>query len=149
MSFKRIEKLMGSKAQSETPGTRNSCFQTSSRSDHGSKGSYRRTPWRNKAACNEEHTANILNCEFDQSEAKLFVVSNLTYVKFQNRWHSSTFWSTCSNVIAAPHKDAALISRAFATVMGDFRQIQWFHTDRGSEFQNQRMDKLLQTFEIG
>lgn len=46
-------------------------------------------------------------------------------------------------------KDAVLISRAFATVQGDLRQIQWFHTDRGSEFKNEKMDELLETFEIG
>lgn len=47
------------------------------------------------------------------------------------------------------NKDAALISRAFATVKGDLRKIQWFHTDRGREFKNQKMDELLETFEIG
>lgn len=50
---------------------------------------------------------------------------------------------------AGPHKDAALVSRAFATVKGDLRRIQWFHTDRSSEFKNQKMDELLETFEIG
>lgn len=50
---------------------------------------------------------------------------------------------------AGPHKDAALISRAFATVEGDLSDIQWFHTDRGSEFKNQTMDDLLETFNIG
>jgi putative transposase len=34
-------------------------------------------------------------------------------------------------------------------VKGDLRQIQWFHTDRGSEFENQNMDELLSTFNIG
>jgi len=48
------------------------------------------------------------------------------------------------------HKDATRVSRAFAivTVTGDLRQIQWFHTNWGSEFKNQKMDELLQTFEI-
>lgn len=49
---------------------------------------------------------------------------------------------------AGPNKDAALISRAFATVQGDLRQIQWFHTDRGSEYKNVKMNELLETFEI-
>jgi putative transposase len=31
---------------------------------------------------------------------------------------------------------------------GDLRQIQFFHTDRGSEFKNQKIDDLLGTFEI-
>lgn len=47
-----------------------------------------------------------------------------------------------------PNKDAALISRAFATVQGNLHQIQWFHMDRGSEFKNEKMDELLETFEI-
>lgn len=50
---------------------------------------------------------------------------------------------------AGSHKDAALVSRAFATVEGDLSQIKWFHTDRGSEFKNRKMDELLETFEIG
>lgn len=32
---------------------------------------------------------------------------------------------------------------------GDLSQIEWFHTDRGSEFKNETMDELLLTFEIG
>lgn len=46
-------------------------------------------------------------------------------------------------------EDAALVSRAFANVQGDLRQIQWFHTDRGSEFKNDKMDEILKAFEIG
>ena len=41
------------------------------------------------------------------------------------------------------------VSRAFATVQGDLRQMQWFHTDRGSEFKNEKINELLKTFEIG
>ncbi|GAC43652.1 transposase and inactivated derivative, partial [Paenibacillus popilliae ATCC 14706] len=33
-----------------------------------------------KTKCNEEATANNLNREFDQTELKRFVVSDLTYV---------------------------------------------------------------------
>ncbi|ASR48619.1 hypothetical protein B4V02_18945 [Paenibacillus kribbensis] len=46
-------------------------------------------------------------------------------------------------------RSTSLVSRAFATVKGDLRQIQWFHTDRGSEFKNQSKDELLETFHIG
>ncbi len=107
-----------------------------------------------KAACNEESTSNTLNRVFDQTEAKRFVVSDLTYVKVQNRWHYicvlvDLFNREIIGHSAGPNKDAVLISRAFATVECDLRQIQWFHTDRGSEFKNQKMDELLQTFKIG
>jgi transposase InsO family protein len=105
-----------------------------------------------KAACNEATTTDVLDREFQQTEAKRFVVSDLTYVKVQNKWHYICVLIELFNILghsAGSHKDAALISRAFATVQGDLRQIQWFHTDRGSEFKNEKMDKLLETFEIG
>ncbi len=107
-----------------------------------------------KTACNEAATTNVLDREFDQAEAKRFVVSDLTYVKVQHRWHYvcvliDLFNREIIGHSAGPHKDAALVSRAFATVEGDLSQIQWFHTDRGSEFKNQKMDELLETFKIG
>ncbi len=106
-----------------------------------------------KAACNEAETANVLARKFEQTEERRFVVSDLTYVRVQNRWHYicvliDLFNREIIGYSAAPNKDAALISRAFATVQGDLRHIQWFHTDRGSEFKNVKMNELLETFEI-
>ncbi len=46
-----------------------------------------------------------------------------------------------------PNEQANCIS--FATIRGDLRQMQWFHTDRGSEFKNEKINGLLETFEIG
>ncbi|PAK47419.1 IS3 family transposase [Paenibacillus sp. 7541] len=107
-----------------------------------------------QTACNEAKTANVLGREFKQTEAKRFVVSDLTYVKVQNKWHYicvliDLFNREIIGHSAGQNKDAALVSRAFATVQGDLHQIQWFHTDRGSEFKNIKMDELLGTFEIG
>ncbi|AWB46068.1 IS3 family transposase [Paenibacillus sp. CAA11] len=107
-----------------------------------------------KTSCNEAATTNVLDREFDQAEAKRFVVSDLTYVKAGHRWHYicvliDLFNREIIGHSAGPHKDAVLVSRAFATVEGDLSKIQWFHTDRGSEFKNQKMDELLETFRIG
>jgi len=107
-----------------------------------------------KTACNEATTVNVLDREFEQTQAKRFVVSDLTYVKVQNRWHYicvliDLFNREIIGHSVGPNKDAALVSRAFATVQGDLRQIQWFHTDRGSEFKNEKMNEILETFEIG
>ncbi|MFH5181432.1 IS3 family transposase [Paenibacillus sp. TAB 01] len=107
-----------------------------------------------KTTPNEATTRNVLDREFEQEEAKRFVVSDLTYVKVQNQWHYicvllDLFNREIIGHSAGPNKDAALISRAFASVQGDLRQIQWFHTDRGSEFKNHKIDELLGTFEIG
>ncbi len=107
-----------------------------------------------KSACNEAKTANVLDREFEQMESKRFVVSDLTYVKVGHRWHYVCVLIDLFNREIIGHsagraKDAALISRAFATVEGDLSQIQWFHTDRGSEFNNHTMNQLLKTFGIG
>jgi len=107
-----------------------------------------------KSTCNELTTVNVLNRKFHQTEVKRFVVSDLTYVKVQNRWHYicvlvDLFDREVIGHSVGPHKDAALISRDFETVKGDLSNVQWFHTDRKSEFKNHRMDKLLETFEIG
>lgn len=92
--------------------------------------------------------------EFEQKETRRFVVSDLTYVKVGQRWHYVCVLIDLFNreIIghgAGPAKDVALISRAFATVEGDLSQIQWFHTDRSSEFNNQTMEQLLKTFDVG
>ncbi|WP_404822640.1 IS3 family transposase [Paenibacillus gallinarum] len=107
-----------------------------------------------KTACNEATTANVLKREFDQTEAKRFVVSDLTYVRVQHKWHYvcvliDLFNREIIGQSAGPHKDAALISRAFASVEGNLSDIQWFHTDRGSEFKNRLIDETLTTFQIG
>lgn len=51
--------------------------------------------------------------------------------------------------IVGSNKDVALVARAFASVQGDLRQIQLFHTDRGSEFKNNLIDETLTVFQIG
>ena len=107
-----------------------------------------------KTACNDALTANELDRKFNQTCSKRFVVSDLTYVKVGLRWYYVCILIDLFNreIIghsAGPHKDTALVSRAFATVEGDLSQIQWFHTDRGSEFKNHTMDELLGTFGIG
>lgn len=107
-----------------------------------------------KTACNEEQTANVLERQFEQTEAKRFIVSDLTYVKIRDKWHYicvliDLFNREIIGHSAGPNKDAALVARAFATVQGDLRQVQWFHTDRGREFANQMMTELLETFGIG
>ena len=106
-----------------------------------------------KTACNEATTVNVLNRQFEQTQAKRFVVSDLTYVNIQNKWHYicvliDLFNREIIGHSAGPNKDATLVSRAFAMVQGDLRQMQWFHTDRGSEFKNKLMDNILDSFQM-
>lgn len=92
---------------------------------------------------NQAKTANILDRQFGQTQTKRFVVSDLIYVKIQNKWHYicvliDLFNREIIGYSAGPNKDAALVSRTFATVQSDSRQMQWFHTDRGGEFKNEK-----------
>lgn len=49
---------------------------------------------------------------------------------------------------AGAYKNAELVHKAFSTVKGSLFDIQMFHTDRGSEFDNALIDELLDSFQI-
>ncbi|MFD2117758.1 hypothetical protein ACFSTH_16950 [Paenibacillus yanchengensis] len=76
-----------------------------------------------KAASNEDNTKNSLNRAFQQTEIKRVVVSDLTYVRVGSRWnYVCTLIDFFNREIighsAGIHKDAALVSRAFASIEG-------------------------------
>jgi len=106
-----------------------------------------------KTACNESEVGNILNREFDQDQELKVIVSDLTYVRVQQKWHYICVLVDLYNreIIgqsAGPHKSAALVQRAFASVKYNLNRLELFHTDRGSEFKNQLIDQALETFGI-
>ena len=45
-------------------------------------------------------------------------------------------------------KDARLVYDAFAVVQTDLSNIQMLHSDRGSEFKNEIIDGVIETFDI-
>ncbi|EGO61866.1 transposase, partial [Acetonema longum DSM 6540] len=68
-----------------------------------------------KTTCNEAKTANVLDRKFEQTQAKRFVVSDLTYVKVQNKWHYicllvDLFNREIIGYSAGPNKDATLVA---------------------------------------
>jgi putative transposase len=106
-----------------------------------------------KASCNESQVKNKLNRRFNQEEELSVVVSDLTYVRVNNKWQYVCVFVDLFNreligCSAGPNKDAALVYRAFASIQRDLRKIQYFHTDRGSEFKNKLMDEALDAFGI-
>ncbi len=106
-----------------------------------------------KTTVNESEIGNALNREFHQDKALKVVVSDLTYVRVQQKWYYICVLVDLYNreIIghsAGPHKDAALVHRAFATVNYNLNLLELFHTDRGSEFKNKLMDEALDTFGI-
>lgn len=77
----------------------------------------------------------------------------MTYVRVSKRWHYICVLVDLYNreIIGHSvglHKDAFLVYRAFASVKGDLRKVQLFHTDRGSEFKNKLIDDALEAFHI-
>lgn len=103
--------------------------------------------------CNESNAKNELNREFNQEEELTAVVSDLTYVRVNQKWHYVCVFVDLFNreiigCSTGSNKDAALVYRAFVSIQKDLRKIQYFHTDRGSEFKNKLMDEALQTFDI-
>ncbi|MGF9801087.1 IS3 family transposase [Brevibacillus agri] len=105
------------------------------------------------SSCNESPIQNELNREFAKEAPLEAVVSDLTYVRVANKWHYicllvDLFNREIIGYSCGKFKDAALVYQAFASVKGDLRQIQLFHTDRGSEFRNLTIDEVISTFKI-
>ena len=106
-----------------------------------------------KQKCNEEPIKNELNRQFDGQAPYGVVVSDLTYVRVNYKWNYvcilvDLFNREIIGYSAGIHKDAQLVYDAFATVKTDLRNIQMFHSDRGSEFKNQLLDEVISTFKI-
>lgn len=80
------------------------------------------------------------------------IVSDLTYVNVKLNGITyeslSIFLIEITGSSTGLHKDANLVVRAFASIQDDLRDIQLFHTDRGSEFKNQLTDETLVAFNI-
>lgn len=102
---------------------------------------------------NESVVKNELNREFRQEEELSVIVSDLTYVRVQNKWNYVCVFVDLFNreIIGhsvGEHKDASLVARAIATIPSDLRRIGMFHTDRGSEFNNKLVSDTLRSFGI-
>lgn len=103
--------------------------------------------------CNESKVPNELNREFNTETPYTAVVSDLTYVRVNNRWNYVCIFVDLFNreiigYSAGPYKDASLVYKAFASVKTRLDSIRLFHTDRGNEFKNKVIDEVLETFKI-
>lgn len=106
-----------------------------------------------KSKCNEDAVKNELNRQFTGQRPYAVVVSDLTYVRVNYKWNYvcilvDLFNREIIGYSAGMRKDANLVYDAFATVKTDLRNIQMFHSDRGSEFKNELIDEVISTFEI-
>jgi len=108
-------------------------------------------PQKNRS--NEAPVANVLNREFEQEKALSVLVSDLTYVRVGKKWHYVCLFVDLFNreivgASAGPNKDAVLVYKALSSIKGNLTNVQLFHTDRGSEFDNKLMTEATETFGI-
>ena len=104
-----------------------------------------------KYTVNNDETGNIVAREFNGRAKYEVVVSDLTYVEIGRTWHYlCVLLDLCGRKIigsAVGHrKDAKLVETAIYSVQADLREIQIFHTDRGSEFKNAVVEQIMGAF---
>ena len=75
-------------------------------------------------SCNESEQKNELDREFKQDEQLAAIVSDLTYVRVNKKWHYICVFVDLFNreiigFSTGPNKDALLVYRAFASIQAD------------------------------
>lgn len=103
--------------------------------------------------CNESNISNIVDRKFDDRNKLEVAVSDLTYVRVGNRWNYVCTLVDLANreVIgysAGANKDADLIEEALLRCRYSLKDIKVFHSDRGKEYDNIKIDDILETFNI-
>jgi len=102
---------------------------------------------------NKDPINNKLDRVFGGYKPKEVMVSDLTYVDINNKWHYICLIVELSHreiigFSAGKNKDAKLVQAAIYSIKGSLRDIGIFHTDRGGEFKNDDIEKILKTFGI-
>ncbi len=109
------------------------------------KAKYRHYPTKK----NEEKIHNVLNREFSHRRPLEVIVSDLTYVRINQRWAyvcaiTDLFNREVIGYSCGLRRDAALIQEAFSTIPYPLDAVEYFHTDRGKEFDNNTIRAILE-----
>ncbi|MFQ9230507.1 MAG: IS3 family transposase [Collinsella sp.] len=104
-------------------------------------------------AVNEADVPNVVARGFGGRAPRTHICSDLTYVRVGASWNCVCLLVDLYNreIVghsAGPRKDARLVKSAFATPSFPISDIEVFHTDRGSEFDNAEIDLMLEAFGI-
>ncbi len=102
---------------------------------------------------NDNQITNLVNRNFNNRLKNEVIVSDLTYVQVNGKWNYICLLIDLFNreIIGdsvGTKKDASLVYQAFMQSNRCLKNIQIFHTDRGNEFNNKTIDKLLLAFNI-
>lgn len=106
-----------------------------------------------KTPKNEQNIENKVNRQFSNRKPLEVVVSDLTYVRVNKRWAYICLMTDLYNReligYSCGHlKDAKLVNDAINSIKYPLNEIQFFHTDRGSEFYNSVIDKFIENNSI-
>ena len=106
-----------------------------------------------KSTCNNDNIENVLNRNFKQEKRMNVVVSDLTYVNVGGKWNYICLMIDLFNreivgYAAGKNKDAELVKKAMQNIKYDLSKINLFHTDRGNEFKNRKIEDILEGFNI-
>ena len=104
-------------------------------------------------AVNEANAPNVVARGFGGRAPCTHICSDLACVRVGASWNYVCLLVDLSNreIVghsAGPRKDAALVRAAFATLEFPISDIEVFHTDRGSEFDNAKIDEMLDADDI-
>ncbi|BET39506.1 hypothetical protein SAP269_20950 [Spiroplasma ixodetis] len=102
---------------------------------------------------NDSQITNLVNRDFNNRLKNEVIVSDLTYVQVNGKWNYICLLIDLHNReiighIVGTKKDASLLYQAFMCSNRCLKNIQIFHSDRGNEFNNKTIDKLLLAFNI-
>ena len=102
---------------------------------------------------NNDDIKNELKREFNDKKHMEVITSDLTYVNVSGKWHYICLMLDLFNreivgYSAGPNKDAGLVVKAFASIKERLNGTKMFHSDRGHEFKNSEIDKILKGNDI-
>ena len=106
-----------------------------------------------KAIANEANVPNLLQRDFSNRKPLEALVSDVTYTRVAGKWAYTCLFLDLANRELVGHaaswnRDAGLAKATFASMDRNLFDVDIFHTDRGSEYDNMEIDKLLEFFHI-
>ena len=122
--------------------------------ENGLAGTYGRKRFKvHPGAVNEADVPNVVARSFGGRAPRTHIYSDLDYVRVGASWNYVCLLVDFYNreVVghsAGPRKDARLVKSAFATPSFPISDVEVFHMDRGSEFDNAEIDLVLEAFGI-
>jgi transposase InsO family protein len=108
---------------------------------------------KNHDLSNNSSIINIVARKFDKRKCLEVIISDLTYVRVGEKWGYiclviDLFNREIVGHSAGAHKNALMVESALSTIKYNLHDVEIFHSDRGSEFDNELIDDVLLKYNI-